>query len=330
MNAINTEGGGKSTEISLLRFLSMIMIIACHMLQYYDNELCRWFNIGVQVFFVISGFLYGKKEICNPIQFFQKTFIKILVPYYTFIVVAVSLYLLYHPELLSPNCLLKVITCSGTIKGLGHLWFVGYILFCYAITPYLYWLRISIRQYSHNKKLTIYVIVLLSVQILSLAYNSYFIPDRISCYIVGFFLADILTWNDRKISFVQIMIVLLAISLNGVEVLGRYISPDLIAIMGETVFNAISRYGHCILGISLFTVLKVIFKNIRRNSLLDFSDKYSYSIYIVHLLFILSPFSLMRITPVTAINWTLVVVSVLISGILLNKTSELIQKELFN
>lgn len=327
MNEINR--GGKSSEISLLRCLAMTMIVTCHMFQYYDNELCRWFNIGVQVFFVISGFLYGKKDICNPIQFFQKTFIKILVPYYTFIVFAVGLYLLYHPELLSPNCLLKVITCSGTIQGLGHLWFVGYILFCYAITPYLYWLRISIRHYSHNQKLTVYAIVLLSVQILSIAYNSYFIPDRISCYIIGFFLADLLTWNDKRKSFVQIIIVLSAISLNGVEVLGRYISPDLTAFTGETVFNAVSRYGHCMLGISLFLVLKVLFKNIRRYSFLNFTDKYSYSIYIVHLLFILSPFSLMRITPVTAINWTLVVVSVILSGILLNKTSELIQKEIF-
>lgn len=306
------------------------MIITCHMLQYYDNELCRWFNIGVQVFFVISGFLYGKKDINNPIQFIHKTFIKILVPYYTFIVVAVGLYYLYYPEYLSINHLLKVFTCSGTIKGLGHLWFVGYILFCYVITPYLYWMRISMRHFSNNKKLAVYVIFLLFVQILSIAFNSYFIPDRISCYIIGFFLADIFTWNDKRRYFVQIITVLFAISLNGIEVLGRYISPDLTSVTGETVFNAICRYGHCMLGASIFIVLKVIFKNIKRNFLMDYSDKYSYSIYIVHLLFILSPFSLMQITSFTLFNWALVIISVLLSGIMLDKASELIKNEIIH
>lgn len=61
--------GQRQASISMVRFIAMILIVVCHMFQYYDHELCHWFNVGVQVFFVISGFLYGTKEIDNPITF---------------------------------------------------------------------------------------------------------------------------------------------------------------------------------------------------------------------------------------------------------------------
>lgn len=309
----------------------MIMIVICHMLQYYDNEAMRWFNVGVQIFFVISGFLYGSKDVHSPILFLKKAAIKIFIPYYLFIFTTAGLYYLYHPDYITPNSFIRALTCSGTIKGLGHLWFVGYILFCYMTTPYLYWYREYIGQYSNSKKLIAYLLFLVFFQIICIAFDSFFIPDRISCYIIGYFLADIFSWNDNpKKYFVHTMIIVSAVFMNGVEIFGRYVSNDFVRIIGATPFNAICRYGHCMLGVSLFIVLMVIFKNINRSHLMDFSDKYSYSIYIVHLLFVLSPFSLMQITSVTVFNWTLVVISVLLTGIMLNKTSELIKKKIFH
>ena len=60
----------KDNAISMLRFISMLMIIACHICQHYEIELAFWFNVGVQVFFMISGFLYGQKDINNPFAWF--------------------------------------------------------------------------------------------------------------------------------------------------------------------------------------------------------------------------------------------------------------------
>ncbi|MCF2660187.1 hypothetical protein JQM83_13475 [Parabacteroides distasonis] len=95
----------------------MIMIVICHMLQYYDNELSRWFNVGVQIFFVISGFLYGSKYVHNPILFLKKAAIKIFIPYYVFIFTTAGLYYLYHPDYITLNSFIRALTCSGTIKG---------------------------------------------------------------------------------------------------------------------------------------------------------------------------------------------------------------------
>ena len=62
--------------------LSMLMIISCHIMQYYDCELAWWFNVGVQIFLCISGFLYGQKNINNVTDFYNKRLKKILIPYY--------------------------------------------------------------------------------------------------------------------------------------------------------------------------------------------------------------------------------------------------------
>ena len=51
-------GGGDDLGISFCRYIAMNFIVACHVLQYYDNEQAWWFNCGVQIFICISGFLY--------------------------------------------------------------------------------------------------------------------------------------------------------------------------------------------------------------------------------------------------------------------------------
>ena len=61
----------------------MLSIILCHILQYFDNELAWWFNVGVQVFLFMSGFLYGKRATpSDDLKFIKKQFRKILIDYY--------------------------------------------------------------------------------------------------------------------------------------------------------------------------------------------------------------------------------------------------------
>ena len=54
----------------------MLLIVACHYLQYYNNGLAWWLNVGVQVFFVISGYLYGIRDIDNPLAFLKEFSLK--------------------------------------------------------------------------------------------------------------------------------------------------------------------------------------------------------------------------------------------------------------
>ena len=71
----------KNISVSLARFVAMVFIVVCHFCQYYGMEAAWWFNVGVQMFFCISGFLYGNKNIPSFFGFVAKNFKKILVPY---------------------------------------------------------------------------------------------------------------------------------------------------------------------------------------------------------------------------------------------------------
>lgn len=317
----------RDISISIVRLTAMVLIILCHMTSYYGNEISRWLNVGVQVFFVISGFLYGRKDISSPIVFLSRNFKKILIPYWVFLFVAIIVYALICPSELSFISILKSFFCAGTIKGLGHLWFVGYILFCYILTPYLYWFRIQISNRPFNKKVAIYMCILLLFQLISFFFDSYFEPDRVSCYILGFFLADLLGDAFRKeYMLIKWSVVVMAILMCGVEILLKYCSGILLLGWQDTAFRIFCRYSHMFLGVSLFLLLYRQFADTHYNYVLRLSDKYSYSVYLVHQLFILSPLSLMAISNYRVMNWIVVVICILLSGFILKQTAGCFEK----
>lgn len=84
----------KDYAISFIRFLSLCMIIACHICQFYENELAWWLNCGVQIFLLISGFLYGQRDYIEPVKFYKRNIPKILIDYYLYLVVILPVYVL--------------------------------------------------------------------------------------------------------------------------------------------------------------------------------------------------------------------------------------------
>ena len=158
MNNIQIFAGGgtpscsKDYAISIIRVISIFLIVLCHFFQYYGIEFAWWFNVGVQIFFTISGFLYGCREINDPVCFILKRLKRILIPYYTFLLPALACYILFHREVLSPIEIAGSLVCSHTLGGLGNLWFIPYILFCYFITPYLYFISKKLEKLDLVKR----------------------------------------------------------------------------------------------------------------------------------------------------------------------------------
>lgn len=71
LNKIN-----KDYSISYFRFIAMCFIVLCHIMQrdVFSTSIAGanikwafWFNIGVQMFLFLSGYLYGKKDIKRKI-----------------------------------------------------------------------------------------------------------------------------------------------------------------------------------------------------------------------------------------------------------------------
>ena len=74
-NMLCNSGWGthRDLAISTVRSLAFMSIILCHIFQYFGIELAWWFNVGVQIFLCMSGFLYGKKKIEGVLSFYKKT-----------------------------------------------------------------------------------------------------------------------------------------------------------------------------------------------------------------------------------------------------------------
>lgn len=81
-----------SAAISHLRVLAMASIVACHFLQSFGNHWAWVFNTGVQVFLLISGFLYGHKHVEKWGMWFVKRFMRIYLPFLVFFIAVLPLY----------------------------------------------------------------------------------------------------------------------------------------------------------------------------------------------------------------------------------------------
>lgn len=286
-------------------------------MQYLDCELAWWFNVGVQIFLCISGFLYGNKKI-NMLTFYKKSFLKILVSFYVvFFPFAMILYFMNQTGF---GRMFFCALLTNFLPGGEHLWFIPTILCCYIITPFLS----AYFNKNNNFNLIIrYILALLGTYFVFKYFVTAFNGAWISCYITGFFLSKIeYTKLYKTISFCFIA---LAIITNGIQISVDYF--NLFAIPAY-IFTTFCNYSHMLLGISLFLIFKFLFKNIKENKLLSFSDKYSYEIYLVHQFFILGPISFMKLTPYTALNIFIICIAILICGITAKTVSDFIHNSI--
>jgi len=127
--------------IHFLRAMAIVFILLCHLFEAYDNSWSALFYVGVPVFFIISGFLYGRKNIRSWHSFISRRLLKVYLPYLLFVVPALLLFILFQPKILSPiDSLVYVFNVqgfTGCTLGLNHLWFVTAIAVCYGSLPLL-------------------------------------------------------------------------------------------------------------------------------------------------------------------------------------------------
>lgn len=302
--------------ISAVRFISMLMIITCHFMQYLHLELAWWFNVGVQIFFVISGFLYGQKTITSPLSFYKKSFLKLLIPYWIFLFVVAVLQKILVPEIFSWGNTFLAFLCLARLPGIEHLWFVQTILICYLILPLLLALKNELLRKKPFKAILGTIIVLLILQFVGFSFNGYLMsPNRIMCFATGILLSGIVQ-KGKTLVIPTIAFSIAAVLMNSIRIYIHYFQG--IQNNKSQLFDLFTKYAHGVLGVALFLVLYLLFKNVKSSALLWFSDKYSYHIYLVHQVFILGPFSLMALSDYLFVNVFIICCLILLSGVLLN------------
>lgn len=325
----------RDIPISAIRVISAVLIVLCHYFQYYQLELAWWLNVGVQIFFCISGFLYGGKEQGDGLEFIIKQFKKILVPYWTIAVIALVLYYSFgYGRLVTKEAgsILCVLFCSERMKGIGHLWFIEYILFCYFITPFLY----SIRKRTtsqigfHCCFLCVIFLIIGLHHFGKLPYKSAWII----CYVFGYYLSAYIKMfmfvsRIRIMSIYLIAVSLLAIPMNCAQIYVKYLFGRPVHI-NERYIECFENYSHAFLGMMIFLLLYIIFtKHIcKDNKILYVCDKYSFPVYLVHQIFLLGPFSLLNSTSSVSVNCAIAFMAIVVSAFILNKIVSFINSRL--
>lgn len=316
----------KDYSISIIRLISMIMIISCHILQGLNNNFAFWINTGVQLFFFVSGFLYGKKKISNIKEFYKKRMEKILFPY---IIVFIISLLLEFVLLKRQYSLKKIFGCiigfggfTGNISILSHTWFVSYILLCYILVPVL---QILFKTNKFKKNFMYFLIFMFFMQL----FQEYGIVNIeiswINNFIIGYFYSKCCKTIKQDKTFVFFIFISFLLIIPY-----AIIYQEKIPILLPNIFNLhakfITNYGHVMLGSVLFIILyKTINKfNIKNNIILSFSDKYSYYIYLVHQIFILNSFSVLFLTKNLFINIVLIILFSIFFAFIIKKLCDIL------
>lgn len=281
--------------------------------------------MGVYLFLIISGYLYGKKDISKN-STYTKWLIsrgkRILIPLYVFMIILFCIYIALGLKIQPIHWIVYIFNLQGLgidVHGAEHLWYLTIAMICYFITPIL-----DKNKYKLNKqKLIVFFVVYVAIQLIM----SYFIYEQFGRYLIliGLYIVSYLIgfyWSNENINFKMFI----SYCINLVFALALRII-GMIMFDGSILYDVlIVGYTHSLLGLSIFFIEFYIVKQFKLNILFNIVKKFdaiSYEIYLVHYMFIIGPVSVL-FTDYPIMNCIIVIISSYITALILNKICKLI------
>lgn len=301
----------RNNAIQITRIVAMISIILCHIIKYYtfipgSQFLNVVFNVGVQVFLVISGFLYGQKEISGFKLFIVKRIDRIYLPVIIVVIPVLIIYRILRLEITPVTMCAYLLNLQGLlfidwnffskfineIPSLGHLWFTTIIFICYLLIPLLQ----SIKSKQIKQKRVFALLVMLFV-------ISYFCSALLGIsfeYFLLFAVGYFLNYFDSINTLTKAKYFVLSLFMLFTQVL-RLVFMHFYD--GTSWYVSYTGVSHSVLGlwivISIFTLNKYfpkIFDYLSNSKIINHLDKMSYFIYISHGLFFTGIFNVYECT----------------------------------
>ena len=334
--------------IAVVRIIMMMIIVACHFMQFYNKGTYNYYNIfgiaSVMMFTIISGYLYGGRDIKNPFKFVFKNCLKILLPYYLYLIPVIGLYAIFSPGYLSRTTVIQSLFLAGEISGLGHFWYIRLIIICYLFTPVLYYLTKLLNKVKFKFPMILLLLELPIVFIvLALKFNisvseTFYYSLYIFGYVMGFFINTLEIKKSRLMFGFGIYGILAIPSI--IVFQSSFITSGKITVSLNDYSPADFSFNYNLILMSLIMVMVVgLFAIIVYMS--DIADKgdylgmknfiklasdYTFPLFIVHHLFILgpNPFNVADMIPVMGIRVALILS--LITAIILKALTDLVMK----
>ena len=328
----------ESRIITIIRTCAMFFIILCHYLAFFDGleALSQLFNVGVPVFFIISGFLYGQKRIANIGRWYRKQFLKIIIPLYTYYLISgIVLWIIGKLGEIRFIDVIKLLLnlqgiCGGKIGNIqtAHLWFITFILICYLITPLLQLLKSKssfiILTLCIVATSFIWIVIILNIKCF---YFISWVPGILS-YVFAYFLASFWKRDCRNPIAWICSILLMAISVF-IRLVFKCVADNGSIFVNNVYDNVFVPFSQCLLAFGFFFTVYIICANcVRLTSCLSKAfkvfDSYSYYVYIVHYMFIEGVVAVTLFTDNLVIITALFVAGTVLCAIVLKWVSSLL------
>lgn len=290
--------------ISLLRIFACAMIVWNHMSGFMlDGFLNKWnwANTGVQIFFFMSGYLYGGRIIENRAQWITRQSKKIYKPYYLSLVILIPLVFWLDRESLSfINILTALLGLQGfglQIEGLGQHWFVTYILVCYLLTVFLL-SRLRFGQPGGGRFWLCFILCALVFQIVTipLAILIKFKSAYIMTFVIGYCYKARFSGGQRVREKNTWELVVVIGALLGI-VIRYYLEGIELHGVNERLSDMTNQYIKLLWGCAAFVLFNKlipqgIWTNVSSNSkqMLVAISGYTYEIYLIHEFFVHEPY----------------------------------------
>ena len=291
----------QSTVISVIKVMAMSLIIACHFAQAFGYTIAFLLNVGVQIFFLTSGFLYGKIEVTQPLEFYKKRLLRVYVPYIMVVTVVLLIQGLIGAwqfnlrDVLIYACNLQGFV-STSVDGLNHLWFLSVLMICYLLVPWL--------QRLMNFKPWLLVGVIIAASFVEFFFVQKMYPI---CAWVVLFIAGMVYGKYETPKMSLFVLVGSAILMAGM--LPFFSLEHLI----DGAWAHYSVWLHCGLAIFIFTAIYYLLPKVASENanlpMLKEIDKISYEVYLVHHPLIMGPLALLTITPYAGLNIAIILIT---------------------
>lgn len=288
--------------ITYFRVFGVICILLCHLVQEssigYIQMLAQFFNVGVDIFIIISGFCFGLQgEIADWRKWYKKRIKRIYIPYEIFLIVLAVVYLIVGKSFNFENWLSCILGAQGAnvgVLGADHTWFITAILLCYLVTPVL-----SVFDFEKKQVSNIAIIIFGIIPfVLS------FIPMRVFhtigvmvCYYSIAYIAGrkyqngYQSYHGHLWQYILGLIVLFAI-----RILGK------IFMDGSLMYDCnIVSYTQVLIAFCMLAIFSILFSKVKVTVGIKWLGNISYEIYLYHYMFIVGPLSFFTIID----NWSL-------------------------
>lgn len=283
-----------SNKLNLIRIISMIMIVICHYLQFYDNYMAYWFNVGVQIFFLLSGVLYGCKDIKDYKKFWKNKFFKLYLPYIVVVLIFFIFNLIFKAGEMGFLDLAYYVTATqafnNNVGPIAHLWFMSYIFLFYLLLPILEKFDFSKDKYFYIKL----ILIIIGLQLFQFTNIINVNITYLALFMAGYYFSRRKFKHNIKTDNYKILLALSSVGcLIGIPVQIYLEKLNLDGILLK-FFYIYHDYIHAFLGITLTLIMLKVLPSIK-NKVIDYLSGLSFHIYLVHQIFILGVFSLLNI-----------------------------------